>query len=272
MTVVGVIAAIGAQLGFVGALLATLYGLLITYVVSEKTRNPAVFLLLLFVPATPVLLLSLREDGARSGVARPACANHLKMIGLALHNYADRYGSLPPAYTVDENGKRLHSWRTLILPFMEELSLHAQMMFDESWNSPLNHPVSSTKVEWFVCPDATNGRANETNYFAGTGPGTAWNGTEGARFSDFQDGTSNTILVIEVVGAGVAWAEPKDVQLFEIGPLLKTARRSRRLDAHPGGFHVLFADGSVRFITATIAPAKLKALLTIAGGERVSDF
>jgi hypothetical protein len=42
-----------------------------------------------------------------------------KMIALALHNYHDVYAAFPPAYTVDENGQRLHSWRTLILPWLE---------------------------------------------------------------------------------------------------------------------------------------------------------
>lgn len=50
---------------------------------------------------------------------RTMCRNNLKLIGLALHNYHDEYGVFPPAYSVDENGVRLHSWRTLILPLAD---------------------------------------------------------------------------------------------------------------------------------------------------------
>jgi hypothetical protein len=51
---------------------------------------------------------------------RPICVNHLKQIGLALHNYYSVYGVFPPAYVADESGKPMHSWRVLILPFLEE--------------------------------------------------------------------------------------------------------------------------------------------------------
>src|SRR4051812_12260530 len=50
---------------------------------------------------------------------RNSCASKLKQIALALHTYADVYHALPPAYTVDAAGKPLHSWRTLILPYMD---------------------------------------------------------------------------------------------------------------------------------------------------------
>ena len=45
------------------------------------------------------------------------CVNNLKQIALALHNYEEVYKVLPPAYTVDAQGRPLHSWRTLILPY-----------------------------------------------------------------------------------------------------------------------------------------------------------
>ncbi len=58
---------------------------------------------------------------------RMQCSNNLKQIGLAFHNYHSAYGSLPPAYTVDADGNRLHSWRTLILPFIDQSALVQQI-------------------------------------------------------------------------------------------------------------------------------------------------
>lgn len=55
---------------------------------------------------------------------RLQCKYNLKQIGLALHYYHDKYEEFPPAYTVDEHGKPLHSWRTLILPFMDQEPLY----------------------------------------------------------------------------------------------------------------------------------------------------
>lgn len=50
---------------------------------------------------------------------RAQCANNLKQIALALHAYHDRYGCLPPAVVRDPQGRPMHSWRVLLLPFIE---------------------------------------------------------------------------------------------------------------------------------------------------------
>src|SRR5271168_5107175 len=50
---------------------------------------------------------------------RTECKNHLKQLALAMHNYHDQYGSFPPAYIADKNGRPMHSWRVLLLPFLE---------------------------------------------------------------------------------------------------------------------------------------------------------
>src|SRR4051812_47355571 len=48
------------------------------------------------------------------------CAKNLKQLGIALENYHDAYKSFPPAYVVGDNGKPMHSWRVLLLPFLED--------------------------------------------------------------------------------------------------------------------------------------------------------
>jgi type II secretory pathway pseudopilin PulG len=63
-----------------------------------------------------MLLPAVRTSGEAG--RRFSCSNNLKQIALALHNYHDEFGSFPPVYTVDDAGTRLHSWRTLILPYM----------------------------------------------------------------------------------------------------------------------------------------------------------
>lgn len=65
---------------------------------------------------TPTLVL------ARDSSQRMQCSSNVKQIALAVLNYESAYKQLPPAYTVDAEGKRLHSWRTLILPFMGRAS------------------------------------------------------------------------------------------------------------------------------------------------------
>ncbi len=65
-----------------------------------------------------LLVLLMPFSRGREAPRRTQCKNNLKQIGLAFHNYHDDHGVFPPAYTVDENGTRLHSWRTLILPYL----------------------------------------------------------------------------------------------------------------------------------------------------------
>src|SRR5260370_743998 len=66
-----------------------------------------------------VIALLLPQTSSREPARRSQCKNNLKQIGLALHNYHDVYGSFPPAYFVDASGKPMHSWRVLILPFLD---------------------------------------------------------------------------------------------------------------------------------------------------------
>ena len=74
-------------------------------------------------------------------VHRSECRNHLKQIGLALHNYHDTYGSLPPAITRGPDGKPWHSWRILILPWLEQQDIYDRYRFDEPWDGPNNRKL-----------------------------------------------------------------------------------------------------------------------------------
>ena len=71
---------------------------------------------------------------AGEAARRSQCKNNLKQIMLALHNYADDHKSYPPRYTVDANGRPLHSWRTLILPWLDQAPL-----FDKDFGHNLHY-------------------------------------------------------------------------------------------------------------------------------------
>lgn len=56
---------------------------------------------------------------AREAAMASQCRGHFHQISLALNNYADKHGSLPPPFIADEQGRPMHSWRVLILPYID---------------------------------------------------------------------------------------------------------------------------------------------------------
>ncbi|MGD0896729.1 MAG: DUF1559 domain-containing protein [Thermoguttaceae bacterium] len=81
---------------------------------------------------------------------------------------------------------------------------------------------------------------------------------------EISDGASHTIAVVEANDdRAVPWTKPEDWNYDPDDPLAGLG------NAHPGGFCVAFADGSVRFLSKSIDPEAFHAMLTIAGGEKI---
>lgn len=199
---------------------------------------------------------------------RHECRAHLKQIGVALHEYHDRYGSFPPAYVADEDGKPRHSWRVLLLPLLGEEELYRQYRFDEPWDGPSNRDLAARIPAVYACP-ACGGHEGVTNYLAILGRTTSWPEQYSAQRKDFADGLSSTIQVIEFPDSDVLWLEPRDRTHREF---TSPEGRSRLPAPHNGEqdrvAHCLFADGSVRSIMLNkIEWETLKALLTMHGGR-----
>lgn len=221
-----------------------------------------------------VALLLPAVQSAREAARRAQCTNNLKQIAIAFHNYHDVYGTFPPAYIPDKDGQPMHSWRVLILPFLESQHIYNQYNFSEPWNSPHNLAVTNQHVPAYSCPSSpTSGPGStETSYMVITGPSTVFDGGKACRFSDILDGTSNTIMVVEVAGTGVNWGEPKDLDASTLTYPLGTRGGSTPASHHPGGLNVAMCDGSVRFIAYAESPQTFNALITKAGAEMVQGY
>lgn len=208
---------------------------------------------------------------------RSACKNNLKQLGLALHNYHDFYESFPPAHVVDENGTPLYSWRVLLLPFLEQEPLYDQLHLDEPWDSPHNRPLLDVDVAPFRCPSEHAAVAEGdhkgigiTNYVAVVGPETMWPQHDSVTFRDVTDGNIRTILVVEVANSGIHWAEPRDLHVTQMAREINPTAGMGLSSRHDGGMHILWGDGSVRFLSDATPPETVRALLTRAGGEEIS--
>ena len=254
------------QFGFLGAILfilSTIVGIAIWF------RARWWVWLLIGLAAAYVLLLPIST--CHEAARRSRCYNNLQQISVALHNYHNVYGCFPPAYVTGENGRPMHSWRVLILPYLGEKSLYARYDFTEPWDGPDNHTLAGVQLPVFNCLGERDKPSTMTCYVAVVGPETAWPGGTSTKLSDFSDGPRDTILVVEVANSGIHWMEPRDLHVIQMAPGINRAGQGIS-SSHPFGAQVAFADGSVHFVAEYVSPETLRAMVTIDGGETIEVY
>lgn len=136
-----------------------------------------------------LVVLLLPAIQTANGCRRHPCTNNLKQIALALYNYHDAYGCYPPAYVTDSTGKPVHSWRILILPYLEQQRLYNSYDFSEPWDGPNNIKLAAQMPRIFACDGVTTNGKGLTSYLAITGEGTAFPGAGSTKMADILDGT-----------------------------------------------------------------------------------
>jgi len=164
----------------------------------------------------------------REAANRMKCSNNLHQMALALHNYNDTVGNLPPAYKTAP-GTSLQpgwGWSTFILPYVEQDNKYRQLNPDNvlfglgaTWVLPTAaQPGTQDKLTVFRCPsdpapDKNSQRVDfaTSNYRAVAGPYTYPYFTENQdmggvmfensiiRITDITDGTSQTLVIGECI-------------------------------------------------------------------------
>ncbi len=215
----------------VWGILATLFVASFWAVAFRKLRiNLFEWLITVVVILITVALLLPAISSAPRASSRHSCVNNVQQIASAIRNYEQSHGSLPPAYTTDENGKPLHSWRVLLLPYFEEQNLYDAINLDEPWNSPNNHQLWEMMPEIYRCTGCEVGRNlgllpsvnHSTSYFAVVGPQTVWTGDKGTKLHDISDGKRQTLLVLEAYKPETCWMEPSDLTTKEVLERMRT--------------------------------------------------
>jgi prepilin-type N-terminal cleavage/methylation domain-containing protein/prepilin-type processing-associated H-X9-DG protein len=313
---------------------------------SSKTTPRRGFTLieLLVVIAIIAVLIGLLLPAVqmvRQAANRMQCANNLKQLGLALHNYHGDHNKFPPGAVGPANddpnlaGLKHHALGTYLLPYVEQEQLARRYHWEVSWFDPPNQPAVKTQLPVWQCPSAEANRIQDGSLITVTPPpGNLFNGTaacgdyagmsrvdpelarrglidppsgprdegghyEGVfpinrttRLTDILDGTSHTIMMAECAGRPQLWQGRKPVPNVWLtgGPWASRGLlwgRGAKGDGtafygkcainctndrevysfHPGGANVVFADGSVHFLNATIDIRVFARLATRAGGE-----
>lgn len=74
----------------------------------------------------------------------------VERIGQAMQCWRlEHDGKLPPAFTTDSEGRPLHSWRVLLLPYLGEAELFAKIRLNEPWDSEWNSQFHAQIVKAF---------------------------------------------------------------------------------------------------------------------------
>lgn len=126
-----------------------------------KPRGFTLVELLVVIAIIGVLvgLLLPAVQAAREAARRMSCQNNMKQIGLAMHNYADSHGGLPPQRFWNTNGGpwyqgTVHGWGVSILPQLEQTSLNDTYEMDYGFFEEINQPVVTKSLAVFRCPSA----------------------------------------------------------------------------------------------------------------------
>jgi prepilin-type N-terminal cleavage/methylation domain-containing protein/prepilin-type processing-associated H-X9-DG protein len=277
----------------------------------------------------------------REAAARMKCSNNLKQWGLAMHNYHDSFGTLPEGNR--SNPRRV--WVVLVWPYVEQGTMYVQFDQTKHFYQPPNTITNTTNgiyaktAPLYYCPsDRVNALWQGDIYWRARGSyvvnwgnqmvpynpsdpvqdpskGVAPFGytdyinrfnPKTVRLTDITDGTSNTMLMSEVIMArndtdydirGDMLNDDRPCTMYmtintpnsgtDVSPYCNQATypqnppcinspstyahkaaRSR----HTGGVNALFGDGSIHFIRNEIPLATWRALGTINGNEVVGDY
>ncbi len=278
-------------------------------------------------------------QAAREAARRMQCTNNLKQIGLALHMHHDTHNKFPAGYIQQVSGGPAppfvgyhdSTWVYFLFPFLEQQALYD--LVDSSANfgsapSAALQQVFSTTLPAMLCPSdvevdllSTSRNRARGNYVAnnGIGPMVSWwlssaatRGPDGVfvgnkryGFRDLLDGSSNTVLVSELLK--VPGEDYRGMMHYTEGPFYHhnqtpntnipdtlritkcvnidrapctetyTGHTTREISAaarslHPGGVQALLGDGSVRFVSDSIHAQTWQWLGTPQDGNVLNEF
>ena len=107
-------------------------------------------------------------QATREAARKTQCQGNIRQTAIALHNFHTAKDSLPSqynetslAYPLNEwDLFHMHSWRAVLLPYIEQSALHDSVDWKTLATDPENDSIATTVVSTFVCPSGPSASSN----------------------------------------------------------------------------------------------------------------
>ena len=178
----------------------------------------------------------------RSAARRTQSMNNVRQIVLSMHNHEAAFGKLPNDLN-DDDGVALHSWRTAILPQLEQGNLYDSIDKSTPWHQASNGDMTEISVPVYESPRGLP-TPGVTHYLRVVGEGTVMSDSLSLQDIEESDGTAHTALLLEYPESLIPWGEPRDITLDDAVQIIQGS-------AEPSGTIVGMADGSVTMVPSS---------------------
>ncbi|MFL5328043.1 MAG: DUF1559 domain-containing protein [Gemmataceae bacterium] len=233
---------------------------------SQHRRHAFTLIELLVVMAIIAVLIGLllpAVQKVRESANRTKCANNLKQIGVALHNFNQTTGSFPPNGVYPAKATQADSYSALarILPFIEQANLYQLVDLNAAANT--QNAITSQRIAIYVCPSELNDVAKPPtgsqtitryplNYAANEGTWLVWDPNKGIGGNgaivltnpkrpgnaprDFIDGMSTTVAYAEVRAYGdyLLGGSPSSTPPADAAGIVALGGSLKAVSAHTG--------------------------------------
>ena len=205
--------------------------------------------------------------------ARNLVKYRMTILAQAIHTFNDSQSRLPKANELNVAGESLSSWRFMLAPYWDHQESGYSANTSQPWTAAVNAQWRNAIAPWIFAftkrtPNSVD--AHDTNVFAITGPGTAFDAqtTITAEQLVADPTTSDTVLFVEVRNSKTHWMKPGDFDIRTMPQTIDDPPGEGISGTCPGGFFVGFADGEVWMLRNDTPFEKLARFFTMDGARQ----